>query len=261
MLGGGKTMLITIGKKGKYLGVIGVHPKESKPLKFHLVTLNRRFDGPAAPMKKLVQDEYRQTLKSLGVVENFVRINVVNAAPGATFVGAATCKDCHPKTFDKWCKTNHFKAFESLVSDSKPNTAFRRGVRDLSHDRLRVQLGLEVRKGNALPGRKPVRELPRAGVPARRPTPITPSSASCCIWTPSRPRRTALLSTATTRTTRAKFEFTKYYGKIVHKGLDVYKDPKVHHGITPKTAKPAATCGARSETISLQVLVFRLTVG
>ena len=47
MIAGGKTMLITTGKKGKYLGVIGIHPREANPLRFHLVTLNRRFDGTA----------------------------------------------------------------------------------------------------------------------------------------------------------------------------------------------------------------------
>ena len=71
-------------------------------------------------MKALIQDEYRQTLKSLGVVENFVRINVVNGAPGATFVGAATCKDCHPNTFDKWSTTKHAKAFEALLTTPSP---------------------------------------------------------------------------------------------------------------------------------------------
>ena len=34
-----------------------------------------------------------------------------------------------------------------------------------------------------------------------------------------------------------KFEFAKYWGQIVHKGLDDYKDPKVHQGITPKVAR------------------------
>ena len=59
MLNGGKTMLVSIGKKGKYVGVVGFHPNEAKPLRFHLVTLNRRFDGRGAPMKALIQDEYR----------------------------------------------------------------------------------------------------------------------------------------------------------------------------------------------------------
>ena len=120
MISGGKTMLITVGKKGKYVGAIGVHPGDSKPLRFHLITLNRRFEGPAAPMKALIEDEYRQTLKSLGVVENFVRLNIINGAPGATFVGAANCKDCHPNTFDKWSKSKHFHAFEALFAIPSP---------------------------------------------------------------------------------------------------------------------------------------------
>ncbi len=34
------------------------------------------------------------------------------------------------------------------------------------------------------------------------------------------------------------FDFAKYYGQIVHKGLDDYKDPKVHKG------RPAKVAGA-----------------
>ena len=33
------------------------------------------------------------------------------------------------------------------------------------------------------------------------------------------------------------FNFPVYYGKIVHKGLDTYNDPKVHQGLTPKVAR------------------------
>jgi hypothetical protein len=42
-----------------------------------------------------------------------------------------------------------------------------------------------------------------------------------------------------------EFEFKKYYGEIVHKGMDVYTDPKVHQGIKPKTAKPAPNGAAK----------------
>ena len=49
LLNGGKTMLTSTGKKGKYVGVISFHPKDAKPLRFHLVMLNRRFEGPAHP--------------------------------------------------------------------------------------------------------------------------------------------------------------------------------------------------------------------
>ena len=35
------------------------------------------------------------------------------------------------------------------------------------------------------------------------------------------------------------FEFSKYYGKIVHKGRDTYTDPKVHKGIAPVPKRPS----------------------
>ena len=44
-----------------------------------------------------------------------------------------------------------------------------------------------------------------------------------------------------------EFEFGKFYGEIVHKGLDEYKDPKVHKGITPKLVKPVRDRRPRSE--------------
>ena len=49
LVNGGKTLIVSTGKKGKYAGVIGFHPKDEKPLRFHLVTLNRRFEDGGAP--------------------------------------------------------------------------------------------------------------------------------------------------------------------------------------------------------------------
>ena len=42
------------------------------------------------------------------------------------------------------------------------------------------------------------------------------------------------------------FEFGTFYGQIAHKGLDEYKDPKVHHGITPRLARSATAGAARA---------------
>ena len=73
MLNDGKTMLVTVGKKGKYVGLVGFYPDESPRLRFLLVTLNKQFDDPATPMKSLIQDEYRGMLKAADVVANFLR--------------------------------------------------------------------------------------------------------------------------------------------------------------------------------------------
>ncbi len=124
LLNGGKTMLITVGKKGKYAGVFGLYPQESPSLRYQLVTLTKAFDGPAAPMKKLIEDDYRATLKTAKVVENYLRLPYANGAPGATFVGAESCKSCHPNTYSFWSTTKHAQAFNTLSRDHKPNTAF-----------------------------------------------------------------------------------------------------------------------------------------
>src|SRR5262249_18879045 len=113
LLNGGKTMLVTVGHKGKYVGVFGFYPKGEPRLRYYRVTLNKRFNNPALPMKKLIQDEYRQTLKTLGVVENFTRHDYLKE-PGATFIGAENCKSCHPKTYEFWSKTGHARAYTSL---------------------------------------------------------------------------------------------------------------------------------------------------
>jgi hypothetical protein len=43
-----------------------------------------------------------------------------------------------------------------------------------------------------------------------------------------------------------KFEFGTYYPQIAHKGLDVYKDPKVRRGITPKVVNSGPSGGSES---------------
>ena len=43
----------------------------------------------------------------------------------------------------------------------------------------------------------------------------------------------------------------------MHKGMDVYTDPKVHQGIKPTTAKPARDRAPRSERNSCRPLYFR----
>src|SRR5262249_52033397 len=93
-------------------------------LRYQVVTLNRKFSGPAEPMKRLIRNEYREMLKSVGVVENFVRRAHISGGPGATFIGAESCKSCHPNTYMKWSTTKHARGFDSLVHDEKPNTVF-----------------------------------------------------------------------------------------------------------------------------------------
>jgi Cytochrome c554 and c-prime len=239
-LNGGKTMLISIGKKGKYVGVVGFHPKDAKPLQFHLVTLNRRFDGAGAPMKMLIEDEYRQTLKAAGVVENFERRPFVGGAPGATFVGADTCKDCHPNTFDKWKnKTKHPKAFDALLRDKKPNSAFDAECVTCHTTGFEFTSGWKSEKETPhLAGN----QCENCHGPSSRHV-AEPDNAEFRKFIHldgQQLNNTRLCYNCHDEDNSRDFELSKFYGEIVHKALDKYDDPKVHKGIAP-APKAAST--------------------
>ncbi len=169
MLNGGKTMLVTVGHRGKKVGVFGFYPGESERQRYYPVTLGTRYDGPATAMKKLIEDDYRNFLRQMQVVENIPRRDYVSSVSGATFVGVNNCKSCHPNTYLKWSTTKHAQAFEALRG-ARPQAEreIRRRMRHLPHDRVRVQHGLCVGGEDARPEGQPVRELPRPRVEAHR---------------------------------------------------------------------------------------------
>ena len=167
MLNGGKTMLVTVGRRGKYVGAVGFFADAAQKMRYHPVTLDHKYNGPGTEMKKVIEDEYRNMLKGAGVVESFPRHDYTGGTAGATFVGAETCRQCHPNTFAKWSTTKHAQAFVCPGEGSQAQYDLRCGVHHLPHDRLRVHVGLAIRGRDASSEGQPVRELPRAGVEAR----------------------------------------------------------------------------------------------
>ncbi|MFO0953913.1 MAG: multiheme c-type cytochrome [Isosphaeraceae bacterium] len=126
-LNGGKTLLVNVGQKGKYIGVIGVFEGDGPKYRYQRITLNPEVDGPSGPMKKVIEDEFRETLKQQRIVENFPRHEFVSGTGGTTgssYAGVEACKSCHPNTVESWAATKHANAFESLVHDPKPNSVY-----------------------------------------------------------------------------------------------------------------------------------------
>jgi hypothetical protein len=236
-LNGGKTLLVSIGKKGKYVGALGFFPSETPRVRFELVTLDKRFDGGGAPMKKLIEDDYRGMLKVAKTVENYGKRNFIGGAPGAAFVGAATCKECHPKTFAFWSGTKHAGAFESLLHDPKPNSAFDAECVSchttgfeyhsgwLSPDRTPNLAGNQCENCHG-PGSKHAQE------------PDNDKFRELMSVTIEQADKNQLCSHCHDEDNSRDFEIKKYWRKIRHSALDVYNDPKVHRGIAPKSPEP-----------------------
>jgi hypothetical protein len=242
-LNGGKTMLVSIGKKGKYVGVVGLYPKGAERMRFQLVTLDEKYDDRGGPMKRLIQDDYRSFLKTARVVEQFVRHDYVNGAPGASFLGAQACQECHPKTFDFWSGTNHAAAFDALLHDPKPNTAFDAECVTCHTTGFEYNSGWKSEAatphlaGNQCenchgPGSKHAAEPDNAEF--KKLMKVTAEQAD----------KNQLCARCHDEDNSRNFSFDKYWRQIAHNDLDAYTDPKVHRVSTPKSAPPRSASNA-----------------
>jgi hypothetical protein len=238
-LNDGKTMLVTIGHKGQYVGVVGIFQDPKERLRYQRVTLNTRYNGPAQPMRDLIEDEFQGMLKAAGVVENFPRHDYVGGAPGARFVGVETCRSCHPNTVAKWATTKHAHAFDDIVKDPKGERS------DHQFDAECVSChttGFEYTSGwmsAALTPELKGNQCENCHGPASKHV-EKPDDAAI--------RKTIALTAAEADHNRLcirchdgdnspKFDFTTYWGQIAHKKLDSYDDPKVREGLPAKVAQ------------------------
>jgi hypothetical protein len=118
---GTKTQLLSVGLKAMHAGVIGIFDDPKSPVRYESVPLDSRFtDSPA--MLKLLAD-YQERLQDLGL--EGLGIKPQPFPGGRKFVGSEKCGECHTKAFDKWTKTTHSHATDSLVKppNSRGNIA------------------------------------------------------------------------------------------------------------------------------------------
>ena len=107
----GQTMLVTVGRKGKYAGIVGFYPDDpNQRLRFELVRLDRHRFGDSETMIEHMRD-YQQVLRDEQLAG---REPAVKHPSEATFVGSRQCGECHEHAYEVWKGTPHARAFESL---------------------------------------------------------------------------------------------------------------------------------------------------
>ncbi|HWE38188.1 MAG TPA: multiheme c-type cytochrome [Isosphaeraceae bacterium] len=234
---GGKTMLVQVGRKGQYVGVVGLGADRKAKPRYRLVELDLSYDKKTEPLRALVDEDFQALLKEAGVVEDFPKHAFVDGAPGSTFVGALACKECHEKTYFKWVSTKHARAFDALTADRRRDRRFDAECIACHATGLEYTTGYRSEaltpylKGNQCenchgPGSK------------HSAAPDDASFRKAVALTPERAERTTCLKCHDADNS-PHFKFPEYFDKIRHKGLDTYDDPKVHKGIDPKAfAKP-----------------------
>ncbi|MGE0758507.1 MAG: multiheme c-type cytochrome [Pirellulaceae bacterium] len=106
-----KTVLIEVGLKGMFVGVLGFFDDSQTPWRYQRVPLDARFaDSP--DMLKLLAS-YQQQLESLGL--DGLGVSPLPHPSGNRFVGSEKCGECHTEAMAKWEESRHAHAFDSLV--------------------------------------------------------------------------------------------------------------------------------------------------
>jgi Cytochrome c554 and c-prime len=235
----GKTLLVNnIGKKGKYVGVVGFFPGSTPMIQFHRQALDDIHYHQAEPMRVLIDEDYQERLKREKVVENFTRFGNSAYPAGAQYLGAEACKDCHPKTYAKWMTTKHATAYEPLTNpkrnriyDAECISCHTTGFGYKSGWVSAEQTGFL--KGNQCENCHGPASLHAAepdNLAFRKPMAMTAAGAESSNF----------CTKCHDSDNDHNFSFASRYAQIFHKGLDEYTDPKVHQGRPAKVDVGAA---------------------
>ena len=113
----GKAQVIQVGWKGKYVGVLAYYPdRPEKKFQYELVELDNKNFENAKSIEPILID-YQKQLKQ-NAAEIFDQLNGASGSD-STYVGAATCGECHKKAYEKWKSTKHAHAYETLKTGRK----------------------------------------------------------------------------------------------------------------------------------------------
>jgi hypothetical protein len=130
----GGTMIVRVGHKGRYVGVVGVYGGKTRgqpiELRYELVAIDPEFETPPGkdkdnPIHALLQSYAEEVKKGnyLAKYNHHGKHNPVQIEyPQATYVGSAKCKECHEAEYAIWEASPHPHAYETLVHKAKRPT-------------------------------------------------------------------------------------------------------------------------------------------
>jgi hypothetical protein len=126
-----KTMLVSLGHKGKAVGVVGVYRtgKAGQPyeLRYQMVDMTEDFETPKGqtdqPILRLME-EYTKELKDQNYLAKYPQAKHPNQAgkdPMPKYVGNERCTKCHVSAGKVWEKTPHSHAYQTLEEATRPS--------------------------------------------------------------------------------------------------------------------------------------------
>ena len=104
-------LLIQVGPKGMYAGVLGIFPGAEKSVRYQRISLSSRFQDSKeilAQFKSYQAELQRTGLTGLG-------LRPIAHPSNQKFTGSQVCGECHTKAYEIWRKTPHARATDSLI--------------------------------------------------------------------------------------------------------------------------------------------------
>ena len=133
----GHTQLITVGEKGKYIGVVGVFktgkPEQPFTFRYQLVALGPEYatlpgNEKDHPIMKLME-QYTKQLHDDNCLARYSQgkhplqslhtTDIKNPKPA--YVGSDACKKCHDSAYTIWKDSGHAHAYQKLVDAKNPS--------------------------------------------------------------------------------------------------------------------------------------------
>jgi hypothetical protein len=127
----GKTLIVNVGHKGRYVGVVGAYRNNNGgfDLRYEFVSLDPEYETPEGqdatnPIHALLQ-KYAEEVRDQNYLAKYVRDArhpVQVAFPEATYAGSEKCRKCHQTAYEIWKNSPHPHAFEALVVKARRPT-------------------------------------------------------------------------------------------------------------------------------------------
>jgi hypothetical protein len=129
----GRTLVIRLGHKARYVGVVGAfatgQPAAPCKLRYQLVPLGEEYEtkeGQEAsnPIMALMED-YAKEVKRGNYLARYPRslhpVQIAFPEKEPEYVGTAICAGCHKDEYQVWKNSAHSHAYESLVKATHPS--------------------------------------------------------------------------------------------------------------------------------------------